>query len=103
MKDRLLKIINHYGIDNQQRKLEEEVFELQQAITGYEIYKSNEYEIPLNILIGNKKHMEEEIGDVENLLEEIILYYDLDRDNIYHNRTKKVDRQINRMESEKND
>ena len=32
MKENLLQIINHYGIKSQQRKLQEEVFELQQGI-----------------------------------------------------------------------
>lgn len=32
MKEKLLKIINHYGVNNQQRKLAEEHFELQEAI-----------------------------------------------------------------------
>ena len=33
MEKDLLKIIEHFGINNQQRKLQEEVFELQQEIT----------------------------------------------------------------------
>ena len=32
MKNNLLKIINHYGISNQLKKLSEEIFELQEAI-----------------------------------------------------------------------
>ena len=32
MKEDLLQIIEHFGIDNQQRKLQEEVFELQKEI-----------------------------------------------------------------------
>ena len=36
MKNDLLKIISHYGVNAQQRQLAEEVFELQEAITQYE-------------------------------------------------------------------
>lgn len=32
MEEKLLKIINNYGVDNQQRKLAEEVFEFQEAV-----------------------------------------------------------------------
>ena len=55
MDEQLLKIINHYGINNQQRKLEEEIFELQEAITIYELKNSVQYEIPLTELIATKK------------------------------------------------
>ena len=39
MEKDLLKIIEHFGINNQQRKLQEEVFELQEAITTHELKK----------------------------------------------------------------
>ena len=36
MQEELLKIINHYGVDNQLKKINEEVFELIEAIRNYE-------------------------------------------------------------------
>lgn len=39
MKNDLLKIILHYGVNAQQRQLAEEVFELQEAITTHELKK----------------------------------------------------------------
>ena len=39
MYENLWKIIEHYGINNQQRKLEEEVFELQEAIMELQHYE----------------------------------------------------------------
>ena len=36
MEEDLLKIIEHFGVNNQQRKLQEEVFELNEAIINYE-------------------------------------------------------------------
>ena len=78
MEEELLKIIKHYGINNQQRKLEEEVFELQEAITIYELKNSVQYEIPLTELIETKEHLTEECADVIVMLLQFMLYYDVD-------------------------
>ena len=94
MKEDLLKIILYYGVNAQQRKLAEEVFELQEAITTYE----NE---PLNFLgAGNKEHIAEEIADVLNLLSQFVAYYELNEYEIYEIAYKKVDRQLERIENE---
>lgn len=95
MKEDLLKIINTYGVNAQQRKLSEEVFELQEAITTYE----NE---PLNFLgAGNKEHIAEEIADVLNLIEQFMYYYDIDFDKqVLEIKHQKVARQLERIENE---
>lgn len=98
MEKKLLKIINHYGVDHQQRKLEEEVFELQQAINTYELQKSVEYEIPLNELIATKEHLEEEVGDVLNVIEQFVYKYELDRQRIIASRISKIDRTLGVIE-----
>lgn len=36
MENKFYRIIDHFGVENQQRKLQEEVFELQQEITVYQ-------------------------------------------------------------------
>lgn len=86
MEDKLLKIINYYGVDNQQRKLEEEVFELQQAIS-LERYGEDD-----------KDHIIEEIGDVFNLLDQFVYYYELDVSKIVYSRMEKIDRTLGDIE-----
>ena len=89
MKDKLLQIIRHYGINNQQRKLEEEVFELQQAIITQELDESGyNYEI---------KHIAEEIADCYVLLEQFRHYYSLNDEDIINNMDFKINRQIERI------
>ena len=94
MEEELLRIINHYGINNQQRKLEEEVFELQEAITAYE----NDYE---GLNMGNDtNHIAEEIADVAVLLNQFIDYYDLDSEKIQEIANYKIRRQLERIKNE---
>lgn len=64
MEKDLLKIIEHFGVENQQRKLQEEVFELQQEITIYQ-QGSN----------GRTKEITEELVDVMVLLKQFYYYY----------------------------
>jgi NTP pyrophosphatase (non-canonical NTP hydrolase) len=92
MKSKLLEIINHYGIDNQQRKLQEEVFELQQAIT---IYDTDEWDIS-----EMREHIEEEVADVCVLLMQFCNYYKLNVGNIGQIIDKKIDRQLERIKNE---
>ena len=92
MKEDLLKIIKHYGVNNQQRKLQEEIFELQEAIIEYELDETG---------LETKKHIEEEFADVCVILEQFKAYYNLDNDKIVDIMYKKIERQLNRMENEK--
>ena len=101
MKVDLLKIIKHYGINSQQRKLEEEVFELQEAITTHELKQSVEYDIPLTEIVGTKEHITTEIADVLVLLGQIIHYYDIEVSDIEKNIEYKIMRQIKRIQKEK--
>lgn len=101
MKADLLKIIKHYGINPQQRKLEEEVFELQEAITTHELKQSVEYDIPLTEIVGTKEHITEELADVLVLLGQIIHYYDIDKKEIEKLLKYKIGRQLRRIENER--
>lgn len=88
MKEDLLKIIEHFGVNNQQRKLNEEIFELQEAITIYEQ--------------GNNQScddIKEEITDVMLLLEQFKLHYDITSEEITEMFWKKVNRTLERIES----
>lgn len=103
MKEKLLKIINHYGVSNQQRKLEEEVFELQEAIRSYEYNSILKAVTDKDIRMDRvKEHLEEETGDVLNVIYEFIEYYELDLDKITDSRIYKIDREIKRIENARN-
>lgn len=77
MKEIALQIIKYYGLEHQLRKLNEEYFELQEAITIHNLKKSVEYEIPLTEIIGTKEHIIEELGDVRLVLLQIQSFYEI--------------------------
>lgn len=93
MKEDLLKIISHYGVNAQQRQLAEEVFELQEAITQYE-----DPRIPK--IYRNTVHIAEEIADVMVMLHQFKNYYDIHYDTIYEFMQNKVKRQLERIKNE---
>lgn len=99
MKDKLLQIINRYGIEHQQRKLEEEVFELQQAITIFENYDFGELEDRKNMFT---KDITEEIADVMVMLKQFQYDYDIKDEDIEEIMNFKIDRQLERIENEAN-
>ena len=101
MKEDLLKIINNYGVNNQQKKLNEEVFELQEAITTHELKESVSYEIPLTELTDTKEHIAEEIADVLNVVEQFMYYYDINfNKQVLEIKHQKVARQLERIRKE---
>lgn len=101
MEEKLLKIIKHYGVDNQLRQFNEECFELKEAIITHELKKSVEYEIPLTEIIGTKEHITEEIADVTVMLLQFKEYYHIDGKDILKIMNEKIDRQLKRIEEEK--
>lgn len=100
MLEGLLRIINHYGVNAQQRQLAEEIFELQEAITQHELKDSVSYEIPLTELTDTKEHIAEEIADVIVLLNQFKAYYDIPNDIILVFMRSKVNRQLERIMNE---
>lgn len=102
MKEDLLKIINTYGVNAQQRKLAEEVFELQEAITQHELKESVSYETPLTELTDTKEHIAEEIADVIVLLLQFVEYYKLDKLEINKIFDYKIKRQLERIKNDRN-
>ena len=99
MKNDLLKIINHYEVDNQLKKLNEEVFELIEAIRDYE---EDYIKVDCDDYITQhlKKHIEEEFADVMVLLSQIKYYYELDSERIKKTMEEKIARQLERMKNE---
>lgn len=100
LKQDLSKIINHYGVNGQQRKLAEEVFELEEAITKHELKESVSYEIPLTELVDTKEHIAEEIADVMIMLGQFVYYYDINERNINKIADYKIKRQLERIKNE---
>lgn len=100
MKEDLLKIINHYGVNAQQRQLAEEVFELQEAITTHEVKKFSSSGIPITEIVETREHIAEEIADVLVLLFQFNEYYGLDIDDISKVMDNKIKRQLERIRNE---
>lgn len=101
MKNKLLKIINHYGIEKQLRKFNEENFELIEAIIKRKTKMSNPKNFHLLYIEELKDNIKEEIADNLVLLSQFILYYNIDLDDIEEIFKQKVERQLKRMEENK--
>ena len=82
--NRYHKIIEHYGINNQLKKLSEEVYELQESILEQH----------------NTEHVLEEYADVEVILEQIKQHFKLDEDKIELIKDYKIARQLYRIRKE---
>lgn len=94
MKEDCSKIIEHYGVNHQQRKLAEEVFELQEAIFA------NWYDVDGVTNVGYVEHIREEIADVTVVLKQIQYYYEIPDEEIEDVMKYKVQRTLKRMEKE---
>ena len=82
--DKYQKIIEHYGVNNQLKKLTEEVYELQESILEQH----------------NIEHILEEYADVEVILEQIKQHFKLDEDKIELIKDYKIARQLYRIRKE---
>ena len=91
MEQKLLKIINHYGVLPQLKYFQSEVFELNEAIIDYE----HDY-------FGHKskEHITEEIADVTVMLLQFKEHYNIDGNDILRIMNEKIDRQLDRMREE---
>ena len=98
MKEDLLKIIKHYGINAQQRQLAEEVFELQEAILTRELHWHYDTEIQDIRPLDN--HIAEEIADVMIMLNQFKAYYEIPNETILVFMRGKVNRQLERIKNE---
>lgn len=97
MKDDLLEIIQRYGVNHQQRKFNEEVFELQEAILEYE---QDEYKFYPEVDKELKEHIAEELADCLVLLKQFQVYYDISAEQIKEIMKFKTKRQRERMKNE---
>lgn len=90
MKEKVLKIINNYGVIPQLKYMQTEMFEFVEAVINYNNL-SNE---------KNKEHIEEEYADLMVMLEQFHAYYDLDDMHISEVMHQKIDRQLKRIEND---
>ena len=89
MKEDLLKIIEHFGVVNQLKKLNEECYEVVESIRNYEENKIDIF----------KEHIVEEIADLMVILEQFKWHYDLTSEEITKIFWNKVNRTLERIES----
>ena len=93
-----LEIINHFGVRNQMKKCNEEMFEFLEAVDNYEdgmleIENPQAYigEGELHIL---REHVIEEMGDVLLLLTQFIGLYQIDKEELDATMDYKLDRTL---------
>lgn len=98
MKKMQLEIINHYGLMNQLKYFQSEVFELNEAIIRLDqLY---------NVGIGEntekraKEHIAEEIADVEFMLGQFKEYFEIKDKQIEEIKIFKGKRQLDRIKNE---
>ena len=101
MEEKLLKIINHYGVLPQLKYFQSEVFELNEAIIDYQLTKVSVDKLK-ETHEEKVKHITEEIADVMVMLEQFKLYYGISSEEITKIFWSKVDRQLGRIENENN-
>ncbi len=103
MEEKLLEIINHYGILPQLKYFQSEVFELNEAIINintFDFIVSDYPEIKDN-RVAFTKHITEEIADCYVMLEQFKFYYDIDDMEIAKIMKQKINRQIERIKNER--
>ena len=98
MKDKLLKIINTYGISKQLKYIHSEYFELDEAIIESNYPAINKK--PEQLKEIENKHIAEEIADVMVMLKQFQYYYDINDKQIEEIIDYKINRQLERIENE---
>lgn len=96
MNEKLLQIINYYGVDNQLKHFVGEMYELIEAIHFYEYFNLNEEDKEDAL-----EHIKEEIGDIQTMLDQFKLKYGVTEEEIESVKAFKTDRQIRRIEESK--
>lgn len=94
MKEKLLMIINHYGIMPQLKYLQSEVFEFNEAI----IFNYNDEYCGCR---ENIEHIAEELADVMVMLKQFQHRYKISDELIESIMEQKIDRQLERIANEK--
>ena len=96
---RYLDIINHFGVRNQMKKLNEETFEFLEAVDLYEDAIANDTFYSKEELYRIRDHVVEELGDVLLLLTQYVALYCIEKDEL----DKHMDYKLERTEGYIND
>lgn len=98
-----LDIINHFGYRNQMKKLNEEIYELLEAVDNYEDasmeFNNNEDYYSVEEMKTFRDHIVEEMGDVLILLTEFIGKYDIEKYELDKWMDYKLERTLDRIDS----
>ena len=98
-----LDIINHFGLRNQMKKLNEEIFELLEAIDNYEDasmeFSNHEECYTVDEMYVFRDHVVEEMGDVLILLTEFIGRYDIEKHELDKWMDYKLERTLDRIKT----
>jgi len=84
------KIIKHRGVDTQLNKAREELLELNDALMNYKASRS----------VYNIEHIQEEIADCYNMLEQLCVIFNFKASDIHKIREDKNEREIKRINEE---
>lgn len=95
MKEDLENIIKHYGVREQLKYFQSEVFELNETILA------NIYDIDGAFDVGYVEHIREEIADVMVMLKQFQYYYEIPDEEVESIMKYKIKRQIERIKKEK--
>lgn len=99
MNEKLLKIINKYGVIPQLKYFQSEVFELNEAIIIFENESPQcDGVIDRRYIEHIKNNIAQEIADCYVMLEQFRLYYNIPNDKIKEIMEYKIDRQLDRIE-----
>lgn len=96
MKKSIVEFCNHYGADHQIKRVQTEIFELNDAIMDYEKAKKSYYTQDFDKLAD---HVAEEFGDVMIMLYQIILSYGITDEQIQKHMIRKIERQKERIKN----
>ena len=88
------KIVEYYGMREQLKYFQSEVFELNEAILA------NRYDTEEITIDGYVEHIREEIADVMVMLKQFQYYYGIDDEQIEEIMRFKIDRQLERIKNE---
>lgn len=99
LNDNLKTIMDHFGINNQLRKFNEECFELIEAIVQSEYPALVKDKKPDDLKRIEKAHIAEEIADCMVLLNQFMNYYDIGSLRIQRLFEEKIFRTIHRIEN----
>ena len=100
MDDKALAVIEHYGPIHQLKKINEECYELCEAVSDYE-YAYNFIHTTHETILKKREHLVEELSDCYALLREVQKFYNIPDEEVGAIMNYKYDRQLGRIEQEK--